>query len=149
MEERITVWKERRNGMKLTKKENVLSVSYRWELDEITTEKQCLVLVAKIAEIGELKEIEFHGYEDMDEHGNWASFDTVEEYKKGIPSLGKIEPDTATVIFKFDGDNVSVTINPLWDNENGTRMRMNCLDEDVAEKVAKILEEKVKEVSGK
>lgn len=132
--------------MKLVGKDTTLAVVYDWELDEIKDEKQLFKLIAKVTEIGELRVIEFHGYEDMDEHGNWAIFRSVGEMQRGIKGLSKIKPDDVTIRIGFGGEQVLVSIYGIDKVEEGVQMGFVAAKEVNAAKVAKKLEKCVEEV---
>lgn len=136
--------------MKLIEKDNDTRVqSSRWAVEEIKTERELFELVASIAAIGELHVIEFHGYEDMDVHENWALFHSINEFKNGIKDLHKIEPDKASISFYLDVEIVRVSFYyKINETKNAVRMSLICCDDGVAKKVAKILEQKVKEIAG-
>lgn len=133
--------------MKLIEKENALGVRYRWIVEEIKDEDDVFRLIEKVATIGELNCIEFHGYEDMDEHTNWAVFESVEEFKEGIKDLPKIGPDEATVRLYVDKVRVIVLFYYKKHMPNGAKMSLICSNESVGKKVAQVLEQKVREVA--
>ena len=110
-------------------------VTYCWRLEEIKTREDALKLLFSVSKLGKCFGFGFRGYEDMDEHGNEASFKTIDEVEKGGEEIEKIDPDTADTYIGVDGGNVSVIINPFWDNENGTWMRVRG-PEKAAEKVS-------------
>lgn len=119
-------------------------IGYLWEVEEIKTEKECIDLLVKIAEKLGAKGFNFWGYEDMDEHGNEVSFDTVKEMLAGADEIKRIEPDSAATAVVVDGKQVEIEINPFWDNEKGTRISVVSLSED--EKAIKLVSAKVKKI---
>ena len=134
--------------MKLIKKENLLCVSYLWEIEEIKGEKDIFRLIASIATIGELRWLEFSGYEDMDIHENWASFSSLDEFKNGLDKIRKIDADGVDVKFDYNGEFVIVGLAPINESEYELRMSLVCETEETGEELARILEKKVKEIVG-
>lgn len=125
--------------MKMVKKFDGKAKTYElWEVEEIKTEKDCLKALARIAGIGKLGGFGFYGYEDMDEHGNEVSFDTVEELKDNLDEIEKIGADTASVYVFIDGKGVEISFNPFWDNEKGTQMRISGEEDAVKKAIQKI-----------
>ena len=107
--------------MKLERKEAFSSgTDYYWKIEEIKTEKDAVDLIFRVSKLGKCFGFGFRGYDDMDEHGNEATFKTVEEVKKGWETIKKIDPDTVDTFVEVGDGRVSISINPFWDNEKGT-----------------------------
>ena len=132
--------------MKLVGKDTTLAVAYDWEIDEIKDEKQLFQIIVKVAEIGELLAIEFRGYEDMDEHGNWAVFRSVGEMQRGIKDLSEIEPDEVKIRIVYGGEQVLVSLYGIDKVKDGVQIGLVAAKEENADKIAKIVEKCVKEV---
>ena len=128
--------------MKLDEKiELIRDVCYCWKMDEIQTERDCYGLAEAAAKLGELERIECQGYSDMDTHENYCSFQSAEDFAKGLEKVKKIDADTITVFTRIDGKSVSFAINPVWDNKNGTTLSVSG-PEDAVKKASSALKKK-------
>lgn len=99
-------------------------VTYCWRVEEVKTEDEILDLLFKISKLGKCSGFGFYGYSDMDTHENEASFKTIDEVKKNRAEISRIDPDSATTYINSGDGWVDVIINPFWDNEDGTWMRV-------------------------
>ena len=135
--------------MKLTGKEKLfISTDYNWAVEEVKTERDCLKLVAVIAGLKEECGISFRGYEDMDEHGNWTEFGSVEEYKKGIKEVEKIDPDSATIRFEAGDDIITIYVWGIMDNEQGTKITVSGRNENAVKEVSMEIKKAVEKEFG-
>lgn len=117
-------------------------VILRWEMDDIKTEEACFALAAAAADIGELIRIECEGYSDMDTHENYCSFETKKAFEKGLDKVRKIDADTISVFLNVGGTQVTVDVNPVWNNDAGTNLSVMG-PEEAAEKVSSAIRKKL------